>query len=63
MNFLKPQWAVDWLNLLKQAGFREFLKQKGWKVVIALFLFYLIRDSVIYIIIPYFAVTKIGGCS
>ena len=62
MNFLKPQWAVEWLNLLKQAGFREFVKQKGWKVVFALILFYLIRDSVLYIIIPYFAVTKIGGC-
>jgi hypothetical protein len=62
MGFFKPRWAVEWLELLKQEGFKGFLKKKGWKVVAAFFLFYLVRDVTLYIILPYFAITKLGGC-
>jgi hypothetical protein len=63
MKFLKPQWAIEWWELLKKEGFRSFLQQKGWKVVIAFFHFYLVRDVTLYIIIPYFAIAKLGGCN
>ncbi|MDZ4724052.1 MAG: hypothetical protein SGI97_09155 [candidate division Zixibacteria bacterium] len=49
-----------------KAPFRERLRQKlrfpkswkevksrGWKFILAFFLFYLIRDTILYIIIPY----------
>ncbi len=29
------------------------LKAAGWKVVLGIFMFYLIRDSILYILIPY----------
>ena len=62
MKFLKPKWAIEWWQLLREEGFKSFLQKKGWKVVIAFFLFYLIRDVTLYIVIPYFAITKISGC-
>ena len=62
MKFLKPQWAIDWWQIIKKEGVKSFIKQKGWKFFIALILFYLVRDVTLYIIIPYFAITKISGC-
>lgn len=62
MKFLKPQWAIDWWQIIKNEGVKSFIKQKGWKFFIGLILFYLVRDVTLYIIIPYFAITKISGC-
>ncbi len=55
MNFrkiFKPQLIQDWTKLLREKGFKGFLREKGWKVMVAIFLFYLIRDSLVYIVIP-----------
>jgi len=62
MNFLKPKWAREWWAIIKNEGVKAFIKQKGWKFFIAFFLFYLIRDVTLYIIIPYFAIKNISGC-
>ena len=62
MKFLKPKWAIEWWQIIKNEGVKEFIKQKGWKFFIAFILFYLIRDVTLYIIIPYFVVNKISGC-
>jgi len=43
----------------KRRGFLRFpkswkeVKQLGWKFILAFILFYLIRDSILYILIPY----------
>jgi hypothetical protein len=63
MRFLKPQWIQDWTKIIKEEGFKSFVKQKGWKFVIAFFLFYLVRDGILYIIIPYLALTEFGACN
>lgn len=62
MKFLNPRWAREWWHIIKNEGIRAFIKQKGWKFFLAFILFYLIRDVTLYIIIPYFAISKIGGC-
>jgi uncharacterized membrane protein YdjX (TVP38/TMEM64 family) len=62
MKFLRPQFAIDWWTIIKNEGVKAFIKQKGWKFFIAFILFYLIRDVTLYIIIPYFAISKINGC-
>ena len=62
MNFLKPKWAVEWWELIKTEGIKEFIKIKGWKVVVAFFLFYLIRDVTLYIIIPYLIIDGVVRC-
>lgn len=47
-----PPFIRAWVTLLREKGLKGFIKEKGWKIVFAIFLFYLIRDSLLYIIIP-----------
>ncbi len=61
-RILKPKIIQEWTALLKEKGLREFLKQKGWKIVVAVFLFYLIRDSLLYLVLPYLAARGLLGC-
>lgn len=53
MRFLKPKFVIEWMALIKEEGFKGFLKKKGWQVVVVFILFYLIRDGILYILIPY----------
>lgn len=62
MNILKPKWAIEWWQIIKNEGVKSFIKQKGWKFFLAFILFYLIRDVTLYILIPYFTIDKISGC-
>lgn len=52
----------------KRSGFRRYLrfprswkevKALGWKAVVAFILFYLIRDTLLYILLPYLIVKGI----
>ena len=52
MKILKPKLIVDWGEIRKEGGFFNLLKKKGTKVLVAFILFYLIRDSILYILIP-----------
>lgn len=61
-RFLKPKIVQEWTILWKEKGFQGFMKQKGWRIVIAIFLFYLIRDSFLYIILPVWAGRSLLGC-
>jgi hypothetical protein len=62
MNFLKPKWAIEWWVIIKNEGVKAFVQQKGWKLLIAFILFYLIRDVTLYIIIPYLIINNIISC-
>ncbi len=56
MNFrkiLKPPIIQEWTKLLREKGIKGFIREKGWKVVVAIFLYYLVRDTTLYIIIPF----------
>lgn len=61
-GLFKPKFAKEWLGLWKERGFKGFVKEKGWKVVAAFILFYLLRDSLLYLALPYFAAKGIFGC-
>lgn len=43
----------EYRQVIKKNGFKGFIKIYGWKVVVVVFLYYLVRDSVLYILIPY----------
>lgn len=43
------------------ARFRHLFRRYGWKLVIVIFCYYLIRDSLLYIIIPYLIARQIIG--
>lgn len=51
-----------WLADFKELGFKGFFKKRGWKVIMAFVLFYLVRDTILYILIPYLVVNNIIQC-
>lgn len=38
--------------------FQSIYKKYGWKAVIGIFAYYLVRDITLYIIIPYYVLAK-----
>jgi hypothetical protein len=42
----------DIISEFRSNGFKGVLRAYGWKLLLAVFLFYLIRDTILYIIIP-----------
>ena len=47
---------------LREKGPKQFIKDVGWKVALAIFMYYLIRDSILYILIPYLIARGIISC-
>lgn len=40
-------------HALKEKGLKKFLLEMGWKAALAIVLFYFIRDTILYLLIPY----------
>ena len=53
MARLTPKFINEWLEIRREGGFKLLLKKKGWYVILAIVTYYLIRDSILYILIPY----------
>ena len=45
-------YIIDSALILKRRGFRELLRQRGWKFLVAIFAYYLIRDTILYVALP-----------
>ncbi len=52
-SYITPKFISESVHIYKDSGFKGLIKEKGWKFVFYFFMFYLIRDSIIYILIPY----------
>jgi hypothetical protein len=37
----------------RELGWRGAMKHYGWRVLAAVFVFYLVRDTILYILLPY----------
>lgn len=61
MSLRRPHFIRAWLKLYHEGGLKKLLKVKGWKIVLGFFIFYLIRDSIIYIILPYIAYISLSN--
>ncbi|MFQ5636497.1 MAG: hypothetical protein ACE5IR_00700 [bacterium] len=61
-KFFKPRIIREWTTLWREKGFRGFAKEKGWKVVAGVVLFYLVRDTLLYLILPLWAGRSLLGC-
>ena len=55
----RPKFLDSYVQIFKKDGFKGVLKEGGWKVLFYFFMFYLIRDTILYIIIPYLIVKGI----
>jgi len=58
-NFLKFKFLDKYIQIFRKDGFKGVLKEGGWKIFFYFFMFYLIRDSILYILIPYLVVKGI----
>ena len=62
MSIYKPDFIQEWGDIRRKGGYKLLIRKKGWTVVLAFFIFYLIRDSILYLFIPYLMVTNIISC-
>ena len=60
MVFKNPfKFLSKYIDIFKKDGFRGLIKEGGWKLLFFFFMYYLIRDSILYILIPYLIVKGI----
>ena len=62
MRFKRPRFINEWMDIKKQGGLKLLFQKKGWQVILAVATFYLIRDTILYIVIPYIGFTSLRGC-
>jgi hypothetical protein len=58
-NLFKSKFLKKYTKIYKQDGFKGVLKVGGWRVITYFVLFYFIRDTILYIIVPYLIVKGI----
>ena len=44
--------VIDSVLIVKRHGLRGLLRQRGWKFLAAVIAYYLVRDTVLYVIVP-----------
>ena len=53
MSKFNPKFINEWLEIKREGGYKLLFKKKGWYVIFFIITYYLIRDSILYILIPY----------
>lgn len=46
-------YIIDSILIVKREGFKVLLKKRGWKVFAVIIAYYTVRDSILYILVPY----------
>lgn len=46
-------YIIDSILIVKREGFKSLLKKRGWKVFAVIIAYYTIRDTILYILVPY----------
>ena len=44
--------VLDSVALVRRHGWREALRQRGWKFFAVVVAYYLVRDTVLYVLVP-----------
>jgi hypothetical protein len=58
-NKLIPNFLKKYIIYYQDNGLKLTIEKFGIKLILGVLIFYLIRDSILYIIIPYFALKGI----
>ena len=61
-KYLKPQWFKKYSKIYQNAGLKGIIKEGGIKLIITFFLFYLIRDTILYILPIYIGLKGMKSC-
>ena len=62
MSIFNPKWFEKLKKIYKEDGIKGLFKKGGKKFIIAFFLFYLVRDTILYVIPFYLASRGIISC-
>lgn len=46
-------YIIDSILIVKREGFKSLIKKRGWKVFAVIVAYYTVRDTILYILIPY----------
>lgn len=46
-------YIIDSIMIAKDHGFKELFKRRGWKLLLIIISYYAVRDTLIYLVIPY----------
>ena len=52
-------FILDSVVIIRESGFKAFFRKRGWKVIAVVFTYYLIRDTFLYILLPYLIAREI----
>jgi hypothetical protein len=47
------KYVIDSVVIVRNSGFKELIRKRGWKFLAVIVSYYVVRDSVLYIVIPY----------
>jgi hypothetical protein len=47
------QFLREFKTTLRETGFKGIAKKYGWKLFLVLFVYYLVRDIILYLALPY----------
>ena len=50
---LYKHYIIDSILIVKQFGFKELLRRRGKKFFLVIIAYYLVRDTLIYIVLPF----------
>jgi hypothetical protein len=50
---LYKYYIIDSIIIAKDHGFKELFKRRGWKFLMIIISYYAVRDTLIYLVIPY----------
>jgi len=51
-----PQFLVEARSVYLSNGARGVIQRYGWKILALLLVYYLVRDSIIYLLLPYLVI-------
>jgi hypothetical protein len=54
-----PKVIREARTIFRESGFKGVIKRFGWKIFAVLFVYYLVRDVTIYILLPWYLASKI----
>ncbi len=49
---LVPRWLQALRDERRTLGWKGLLRKRGWSLVVAVIVFYLVRDLILYVVIP-----------
>tara|TARA_Y100001954_G_scaffold148179_1_gene157688 strand:- start:504 stop:704 length:201 start_codon:yes stop_codon:yes gene_type:complete len=58
-NKLIPNFLKEYIIYYQENGFKKTIQKFGVKLIVTIIVFYFVRDTILYIIIPYFALKGI----